>query len=480
MMPMNRNLVWLPLLAVLGGCASFSKDGGLDSVAQLTQTRLDKSLQPLRNAADAQAIETQVQALLAKPLTADSAVQIALLNNRGLQAAYAELGIAEADVVQAGRLQNPRFDFKHVTQGADTMIERTFTVNLLNLIMLPQASRLERQRFAIIQLAVSNQVLKLAADTRRAYFEAVAAQQGVVYAQQVSTAAQAGAELGGQMAKVGNWSKLEQDREQVFYADATSTLLMANRDAVMTREKLTRLLGLWGKDTQFSLPERLPDLPAKPLAIRDAEAYAITQRLDIQSARQQTAYLAKSLGLTRTTRFLNVLDLGYVRNTDSGLPRGTGYELSLEIPLFDWGGARVVKAEAIYMQSVNLLAETAVNARSEVRESYLNYRGAYDQARHYRDNVVPLRKRIADENLLRYNGMLTSVFELLADAREQVISVNGYIQALKNYWVAETDLAASLGGQLPPSQLPWRGQLPPSQLPERGQLPSQSTQGTQP
>jgi outer membrane protein TolC len=290
---------------------------------------------------------------------------------------------------------------------------------------------------------------------------------------------------------VGNWSKLEQDREQVFYADATSSLLMAKREAVMTREKLTRLLGLWGKDTQFTLPERLPDLPAKPLDIRDAEAYAIAQRLDIQSARQQTAYLAKSLGLTRTTRFLNVLDLGYVRNTDSGLPRGTGYELSLEIPLFDWGSARVAKAEAIYMQSASLLAETAVNARSEVRESYLNYRGAYDQARHYRDNVVPLRKRIADENLLRYNGMLTSVFELLADAREQVISVNGYIQALKNYWVAETDLAASLGGQLPPSQLPRRGQLPPSQqlergqlppsqLPGRGQLPSQSTQGTQP
>jgi outer membrane protein TolC len=182
MMRVHRNLVWLPLVAVLGGCASFSKDGGFDSVAQLTKSRLDKSLMPLRNANDAQTIETQVQSLLAKPLTADSAVQIALLNNRGLQARYAELGIAEADLVQAGRLQNPRFDFKHVTQGADTMIERTFTVSLLNIIMLPQVSRLERQRFNLVQTEVANQVLKLAAETRRAYFEAVAAQQGVVYA----------------------------------------------------------------------------------------------------------------------------------------------------------------------------------------------------------------------------------------------------------------------------------------------------------
>ena len=353
---------------------------------------------------------------------------------------------------QQGKIENMRdawLDFKHITQGADTIIERTFTMSLVNLIMLPQASRLERQRFEAVKLQVANQVLRLAAATRKAYFEAVAAQQSVLYARQVNAAAEAGAELGNRMARVGNWSKLEQDREQVFYADATAALARTEQEAVMAREKLTRLLGLWSGETQFQLPERLPDLPAKPLQVQDAEAYAINNRLDIQAAKQQTASLASSLGLTRTTRFINVLDLGYVRNTDSGLPRATGYELSLEIPLFDWGSARVAKAEAIYMQSVNHLAETAVNARSEVRESYLGYRSAYDLARHYRDNIVPLRKHISDENMLRYNGMLISVFELLADAREQVLSVNGYINALKDYWVAQTDLTAALGGNLP-------------------------------
>ncbi|MHB1334215.1 MAG: TolC family protein, partial [Sulfuriferula sp.] len=394
-------------------------------------------------------ISASIKTLLEKPLTADDAVQIALLNNRGLQAGYAELGIAEADLVQAGRLQNPRFDFKHVTQGADTIIERTFTLSLINIIMLPQVNRLEHQRFAAVKLHVANQVLRLAADTRKAYFEAVAAQQSVVYARQVNAAAEAGAELGGRMAQVGNWSKLDQRREQMFYADATTALARAQKASVMTREKLTRLMGLWGDQTRFQLPERLPDLPAKPLQVEDIEGFVIQNRLDIQAAKQQTASLATSLGLTRTTRFINVLDLGYVRNTERGLPRATGYELSLEIPIFDWGSARVAKSEAIYMQSVNYLAETAVNARSEVRESYLGYRSAYDLARHYRDNIVPLRKQISDENLLRYNGMLIGVFELLADAREQVLSVDGYINALKDYWVAQTDLSAALGGQLP-------------------------------
>ena len=450
-----RPLSGVILVTLLGGCATFSKDGGFDSVAQVAQARLGNEVKLLRSSADAIALDAKIKSLLAAPLTADSTVQIALLNNRGLQAGYAELGIAEADLVQAGRLQNPGFDFSRVTQGAETMIERTFTMSVLNLIMLPQISRLEQQRFETVKLQVADQVLHLAAETRKAYFEAVAAQQGVVYAQQVNAAAEAGATLASRMARVGNWSKLDQNREQVFYAEAAAELTHAETESVMAREKLARLMGLWGADAQFQLPEQLPDLPTAPLEMRDAETIALNQRLDIQAQRLQTTNLAASLGLTRTTRFLNVLDLGYIRNSDSGQPRATGYELSLEIPIFDWGGARVAKAEAIYMQSVNQLAETAVNARSEVRERYLGYRSAYDLARHYRDNIVPLRKQIAEENLLRYNGMLLSVFELLADAREQVTSVNGYINALRDYWVAETDLAAALGGNLPtPASLP--------------------------
>ena len=436
-------------LLLLGGCATFSKDGGFDSVAQVTKDRIGKEVKPARTDDDTKAIDAAVKELLAKPLTVDDAVQIALLKNRGLQATYAALGIAEADLVQAGRLRNPGFDFKRTRQDSDVIIERTFTFNLINLLTLPLASKLEGQRFEQVKLQVANEVLRVAAETRRAYFEAVAAQQGVEYAKQVNSVAEAGAELAGRMASAGNWSKLDQAREQTFYAEATVGLARANKSAVATREKLTRLMGLWGADIQFQLPDRLPDLPEQPLDIQNAESYALEHRLDIQAAKQQSASVASSLGLTKTTRFINALDLGYVRNTETGKSAAKGYEITVEIPLFDWGGARVAKAEAIYMQSVNQLAETAINARSEVRESYLAYRTDYDLAKHYRDNVVPLRKRISDENLLRYNGMLISVFELLADSREQVLSVTGYIDALKDYWIAETDLAAALGGQLP-------------------------------
>ena len=204
---------------------------------------------------------------------------------------------------------------------------------------------------------------------------------------------------------------------------------------------------MWGAQTAYTLPERLPDLPKVPDERPDIEQRAMQSRLDVQGARLGAESLASNLGLSRATRFINVLEVGVFRETSNEAPVRRGYEISLELPLFDWGTARVAKAEALYMQAVNRTAETAINARSEVRESYQGYRLSYDIARHYRDEVVPLRKRIADENLLRYNGMLIGVFDLLSDARSQISGVNSYIEALRDFWLAESELQMAMIGK---------------------------------
>lgn len=188
------------------------------------------------------------------------------------------------------------------------------------------------------------------------------------------------------------------------------------------------------------MPDRLPDLPKDRPQLSDLETFAMQNRLDIQAAKCRTQSVASSLGLSKATRFINALGVGYVDSFETDKGHEHGYEISVEIPIFDWGSAKVARAEAIYMQSANRLAQTAIDTRSEVRESYSAYVTSYDVAKHYRDEVVPLRKTISDEMLLRYNGMLTSVFELLADSRDQISAVNGYIDALKDYWLAETDL----------------------------------------
>ena len=439
----------LALVILLGGCATLSRDGGFGAVAIIAKERLAKDTQWVRSESDADGIHAIVQKHLAQPLTADDAIQIALLNNRGLQATYAEVGIAEADLVQASRLRNPVFGYANLRGGGGAVeIDRSLGFDFLQFLTIPLAKRIESRRFEQIKLLVANEALRVAAETRKAYFQAVAARESVGYAEQVKTAGEASAQLAERMARAGNFSKLDQAREQVFYADAAAQFARAHQMAISEREKLTRLMGLWGEDVRFQLPERLPALPATRPELQDLEAFAMAQRLDIQAMRRQSEGLASSLGLTKATRLINVLELGPAQIRSPHEPVTNGYQISIEVPLFDWGGARIARAEAIYMQSVNRLAETAVNARSEVRANYSDYIGTYDLAKHYRDEIVPLRKKISDELLLRYNGMLTSVFELLADSREQVTSVNASIDALKTFWLAETELQMALGGRL--------------------------------
>ena len=432
---------------LLGGCASLSPDGGFSPVAQAAKQHLGKDLRWARSDADSKAINQRVSALLAQPLSVDDAVQLALLNNRGLQAAFDELGITEAEVVQAGRLPNPGFSFGRSTRGDEIEYERGLHFNLARLLAMPLISQMEARRFQQSQGQAATAVLSLAAQTRVAYYNALAAEESVRYSRQVMQAAQASAELARRMEQVGNFSKLQRAREQSFYADAALNLARAEQAQRATRERLTRQLGVWGAQTEFSLPARLPDLPAQARELPDIERMAMAQRLDVQGARLALEQTARNLGLTRATRFVNVLEVGAVRNSSNEAPTQRGWEIGLELPLFDWGDARVARAEGVYRQSFNRAAETAVNARSEVREAYANYRFAYDIARHQRDEIVPLRQRIADENVLRYNGMLIGVFELLADARLQIASVNAAIQAQRDFWVAQSDLDMALIGK---------------------------------
>lgn len=432
--------------ALLSGCATFSDDGGFTAVAQATRTRSGAETRLWRNEDDRRALDEQLKKLLAEPLGADGAAQIALLNNRGLQARYWDLGIAEAELVQAGRLANPGFSFKR-THGGEVAIERTLSMNFIQLLTLPLASRIESQRFEQVKLDLAGEAVSMAHQARVAWIEAVAAQQGVEYAQQISDAAEASGELAKRMQAAGNWSKYDAAREQAFHADALADVARARKAATASREKLTRILGISGEEAvSYRLPARLPELPASPRNVADAEAAAMRDRLDVHAARLASQHTADSLGLTKTTRFINVLDLSGISERD-GERRSHGYEISVEVPLFDWGGARVAHAEATYMKSVNLLAAAAVNARSEARESYQDYQASYQLARHYQEVVIPLRKKISEETLLRYNGMLLSVFELLADAREQTAAVNNTITALKEFWIADANLDAAIGGK---------------------------------
>jgi outer membrane protein TolC len=465
MASLNQWLVLAPMILTLGGCATFSKDGGFSLVEKTVREKTGKNVVWQKTEEDRRAVNDRVDEILRKPLSVDDAVQVALLNNKRLQSEFYELGISEADLVQAGRLPNPRFSMLRSNNNGDYKIEQSLVFNIFSLIVLPKSTEIERRRFEQAQRHTSFQVLRLANDTRKAYFNALAADQSEKYMQQVMAAAESSAELARQMKKVGNWSSLDQAREQSFYADATLNYARAKQARISATEYLTRLMSL--QDVHFQLPERLPELPKNTQEPGEIAQTAMQQRIDLQTMKLQTEVLAKQLGLTRTTRFINVLELGPARVLEGRRsdPWKKGFEISFEIPLFDGGGARVARAEAIYMQSVNELAQAAIEARSEVRESYSRYRATYDIAKHYRDEIVPIRQRISEESQLRYNGMLISVFDLLADARSQVTSVNSYIESLRDFWLSQSDLEMSLIGkpnftELGTAQMAGQGETP--------------------
>jgi len=412
----------------------------------------------IRNPEQAAAARAKIERLLSRPLTARAAVQVALLNNRGLQAAYNELGIAETTMVEASLPPSPTISLQRISGDVEIEIERRIVGDILKLATLPVRSEIAGDRFRQAQLRAAAATLRTAAEARRAYYRSIAAAEIVGFLDQAAATAQITSQLAKRLGESGAMNKLDQAREQVFHAEITAQLAKARQQAAGERERLVRVMGLWGSDLAFRIGNSLPPLPNRPRSAPTVETQAVARRIDLQIGRIELDALAKSFGLTQATRFLNLLELSAVGKTIVNKPTGErirdlGFEAQLQIPLFDFGETRVREAEQTYMQAVNRLLAKAVNVRSEARDSYAAYRASYDIARQYRREVLPLRKIISDEMLLRYNAMQVDVFSLLTEARQRIASTSAAIEAERNFRLAETNLdAALIGGSTAPPE----------------------------
>jgi outer membrane protein TolC len=454
----HRTAAAVAAVLALGGCASTAIDANLASVQQLSQQRLGTQLQWLTSDDARRQARAELDAALAKPLGSDDAVRIALAYSPALQALLSDAAADSASATQSARLPNPVFAFERMVRrdggSRELEITRTLSFSVLDLLLWPTRLRLADHRQQTTRLTLAGQVVQAATEARQAWVNAVAAQQSLTYAEQVKATADASAELARRMRAVGNFSRLQRAREQAFAADAVAQLARASQATRSSRETLVRALGLdEAQAAALTLPDRLPDLPA---AAKDEIALtqtALDQRLDVQMARATLELAAREQRLTRITSVANGLELGVARASETGLPPRKGFDLDVPLPIFDAGDASRSQANAVYLAAMNRAAQIAVDARSQVREHYGAYRTAYELARHYRDEVVPLRRTIAEENLLRYNGMLIGVFDLLADSREQIASVVQSIEAQRDFWLADAALQSTLIGQ-PPTESP--------------------------
>jgi outer membrane protein TolC len=435
----------------LAACATFSADTGMNAVASVAHQDLRKDVVFVRGETEAAASRARVDRLLKRPLTADTAVQIALLNNRGLQAAYNELAIAEAERVGSSLPPNPRFSITRIASAPETEIETQVVVDILALATLPLRADIAADRFRQAQLRAAEETLRVAAETRLAYYRAVGARQLVTLLSQAKSTAESTAQVAKQLGETGALNKLDQAREQVFYAETTAELATVRQDATSQREELIRQLGLWGRDLDFKLPNALPPLPRRPRALPGIEVEAVRKRLGLQIARLELAALAKSYGLTQATRFVSLLEAGPDFKTTRDKERGEvirdrGFDVELQVPLFDFGEVRVRQAEQTYLQAVNLLLQKAVNVRSQAREAYRAYRSTYDIAEHYQREILPLRKIIFDQTQLQYGAMQIDVFALLVEARQRIASNRAAIEAKRDFWLSDARLLTAISG----------------------------------
>ncbi|PZO70680.1 MAG: copper resistance protein, partial [Sphingomonas taxi] len=365
------------LSATLGACASISADRGMTPVVSRVSLDLGKDTAKIVTPADAAAVRSRVARLLGAPLTADAAVQIALLNNRGLQAEYNALGVSEAEYVEASLPPSPTVSIERVTYRGELDIERRLVADLLSLLTLPRRAKIAETEFRAAQYKTIQATFRTAANARRAYYRAVAARETAAFLETARASAAASAELTKKLGETGATTKLNQARSGALYAEVATELAEARLEASKEREALTRELGLWGRDLDYRLPSRLPGFP-RLKAQSDVEAAALRRRVDLIGDRLELDALAQSYGLTEQTRAISMLEVTGIANHsksaegDKANPKG--FEVAVQIPIFDFGKARSVKAQEAYMGAVNRLLEKAVNVRSEAREAYATYR----------------------------------------------------------------------------------------------------------
>lgn len=439
----------LPLIFV--GCTSTNPQLAFDDVRKNVAGRTGQEVRWLRNDSQQSELEKTVDLLLQTNLTAQSAVSIALLNNRTLQAEFESIGISQAELAQASRLRNPTYSgfFRLPTHGAPVVNnENSLVQDFLDLLTLPARKRIAARNVESAKLRVSDEVLKLNQEVQAAFYTFQARQQLVNRLSLIVDVNEAGVDIAQRQHEAGNINDLELHNQQIAFAQSRLDLARSKAQVRGDRERLNRLLGLWGLQTNWQVADDLPSLPEKELALENLESLAVTNRFDLIAARNDVMTVASALKLKKDFRFIPGVAVGINAEHDLDHSWVVGPTLDVEVPLFDQGQGQIARLAAEYRRTQRIFEATAVNIRSEVRESRDALIAARDAAEYFAKVLLPQRQRILRETLLHYNAMQKSNFELLAAKEREQLTERDSIESLRDYWIARTELERAVGGRL--------------------------------
>ena len=414
--------------------------------------RLDKRVHWYQGTPEDEKVDRAIQRMLEKSLGMDDAVQIALLNNARLQEMYELLGISQADLVQAGLLRNPVFAGSARFPGgaaSGTNVELEIIQDFLDIFMRPARKRFAEIEFEESKLRVSHAVLALAADVRREFYRLQGARQIAEMFRTVALVNEISLELASRLYDAGNIDELKLANKEALYELSSINLARSEGEVLSVREQLNTLMGLWGKGTLWEVAEDLPALPNAEIFLEHVESLAISNRLDLQASGKEVEALAQALGFSRNWRLLALAEAGPGAEREIDGEWVVGPALSIELPIFDRKQAKIARLESQLRQSENRLRALAVEIRSEVRSIRDRILLARQIAGHYRDTVIPIKERIVRLSQEQYNFMLIGQFELFAAKQNEVDAYREYIETIRDYWIARSDLERAIGGRLP-------------------------------
>jgi len=440
--------VSLAALFILSGCSAISQKEAFNSVNQLTEEQGVKNLQWIKTSQEAKSVDESVRAFLSKPLTQEDALRIMLINNRALQQSYENIGIAQSELVEAGLMRNPLLGYSIGRGNGVSTSTISVEIAFLDLLWIPLRRELGGLALEEAILTVGDSVLRSARDAKKNYIDARVSEEKMLLYGPILKSHEASLQLAARQYTAGNLSKRDMLRIQESYERARIESIKLSRQNATAREALNKTLGLYGEQTYYTLSTEPLKRIEPAVSESGLEKRAIANRLDMRSAMKSVDYAAAQAGYSEKTRFVDELELSLESEKTTGEKRFNTFGIKLPIPVFDFGQARVSKAQAIYNQSVHRLYEQAVNIRSEVREGYAHLRYTYDIAHSYDEVIVQTNQQILEETQLMYNGMLDGIYELLEDQRRAVEAKMEALDALGEVQKAQADLEYTIGGKL--------------------------------
>ncbi|MCB1116018.1 MAG: TolC family protein [Chlamydiia bacterium] len=395
-------------------------------------------------------VPTTVSQLLQKELTVDRAIQIALLNNRHLQAIYEDLGIAKAELAQAGLLKNPIFSFSYRFSTASAVIDLIdvgLIQNFLEILLIPLKKKMARAELEATKSVVLTQMLDVIGETNMAFYTLQAKEAVWNLKKQILLAAELSYEASQRLFSAGNITDLEVSLERARYEQAKLEVASGEIDVLEAREQLNLLMGLWGREIEWKISSDFPPLPDQESHFETIENDAIKSSLDLKIAYSGLLVTAAKLGIDTTKLVIPECNVGVLGEREDSVWY-VGPAFSLALPLFDFGRAKSAKSQAKIMQEWNQYTALAIEIRSKARSFRFSLLNAFRQSRYLEKVIVPLAEEITRSTLLQHNAMQLGVLHLLSAKRDELEKKIQFILMQQEYWKAKVLLQTLLDGHL--------------------------------